>query len=163
MPAHRDIDPVDIPRVLPHMALVHKPDGQFRFRLAGTNIMQMIGRDLTGAPIDSHAGNAGAPLEGLAERVFATARPVFVTGFFKTRLDAIQNVSALFLPLSDDGTYVNMMVGTRVACLDAPRAGLNWNGAHLKISEMINVDSPADLERCCRLWESRLFGGECDE
>jgi hypothetical protein len=163
MPAHRDIDPVDIPKVLPRMALVHKPDGQYRFRLVGTNITEMIGRDLTGAPVDSHAGNAGAPLEGLAERVFTTARPVFVTGFFKTRLDAIQNVSALFLPLSDDGTRVNMMVGTRVACLDASTAGLNLNGGHLKISEMINVDGPADLERCCLLWGSRLFSGQCGD
>jgi hypothetical protein len=96
MPARGDIDPVEIPKVLPHMALVHKPDGQYRFRLVGTNISEMIGRDLTGAPVDSHAGNAGAPLEGFAERVFTTARPAFVTGFFNTDLDAIQSVSALF-------------------------------------------------------------------
>src|SRR5262249_1548268 len=101
MPAHRDIDPLDIPKVLRHMALVHKPHAQYRFRLVGTKITEMIGRDLTGAPVDSHSGNAGPPLEGLAERVFTTARPVFVAGFFKTRVDAIQNVSALFLPLSD--------------------------------------------------------------
>jgi hypothetical protein len=160
MPAHGDIDPVDIPKVLPHIALVHKPDGQYRFRLVGTNIAETIGQDLTGAPIDSHSGDAGAPLEGIAERVFTTARPVFVTGFFKTGLGAVQNVSALFLPLSDDGRHVNMMVGTRVACLDAPADGLNWNGAHLKIGEMIDVDGPADLERCCLLWESRLLWGQ---
>jgi hypothetical protein len=163
MPAHGDIDPVDIPKVLPHIALVDEPDGKYRFRLVGTNIVEMIGRDLTGAPIDSHAGHAGAPLEGVAERVFTTARPVFVTGFFKTGLGAIQNVSALFLPLSDDGMHVNMIVGTRVACLNAPAAGLNWNGAHLKIGEMIDVDGPADLEKCCLLWESRLFGGSQGE
>jgi hypothetical protein len=158
MPARRDIDPLDIPKVLPHIALVHKLDGQFRFRLVGTDITKMIRRDLTGALCDSHAGNAGAPLEGLAERVFATARPVFVIGFFKTGLRAIQNVSALFLPLSDDGTHVNMMVGTRVACLDAGTDGLNWNGPHLKIGEMIDVDGPADLERCCLQWVMQLAG-----
>jgi hypothetical protein len=163
VPAHGDIDPVDIPKVLPHIALVHKPDGKYRFRLVGTEITQMIGRDLTGAPIDSHAGNAGAPLEGVAERVFTTARPVFVTGFFQSGLGAIQNVSALFLPLSDDGARVNMMVGTRVACLDAGTAGFNLNGAHVKISEMINVDAPADLERCCLLWRSGLFCGQCGD
>jgi hypothetical protein len=160
MPAHRDIDPVDIPRVLPHMALVHRPDGQFRFRLVGTEIAQMIGRDLTGAPVDSHAGDAGAPLEGLAERVFTAARPLFVTGFFKTRLNAIQNVSALFLPLSDDGTHVDMMVCTRIACLGAPDTNLDWNGAHLKISQMINVGGANDLESGCLLWESHLYGGQ---
>jgi hypothetical protein len=163
MPAHRDIDPLDIPKVLPHIALVDKRDGQFRFRLVGTNITEMIGRDLTGAPVDSHAGNAGAPLEGLAQRVFTMGRPIFVTGFFKTRLEAIQNVSALFLPLSDDGAHVNMMVGTRVACLDAAAAGLNLSGPHLMISEIIDVDGPADLERCCLQWESRLFWGPCGD
>jgi hypothetical protein len=158
MPAHGDIDPVEIPKVLPHIALVDKRDGQFRFRLVGTDITEMIGRDLTGAPIDSHAGNAGAPLERIAERVFTTARPVFVTGFFKTGLGAVQNVSALFLPLSDDGTHVNMMVGTRVACLDAPADGLDWNDAHLKIGETIEFDRQADLERCCVQWVMQLAG-----
>jgi hypothetical protein len=159
MPAHRDIDPVDIPRVLPYMSLIHKPDGQYRFRLVGTNIAEMIGQDLTGALIDSHTGDAGAPLEGIAERVFTTARPVFATGFFKTGLGAIQSGSALFLPLSDDGTHVNMMVSTRVAGLVAPATDLNWNGANLKIGEMVNIGSPADLQRCCLQWEMQL--GRC--
>jgi len=145
------------------MALVHKPDGQFRFRLVGTDITQMIGRDLTGAPVDSHAGNGGAPLEGVAERVFTTARPIFVTGFFKTALDAVQNVSALFLPLSDDGAHVDMIMCTRVACLDAAPANLDWNGAKVKINEMINVGSPADLERCCLVWASQLLGRQYGE
>ena len=36
MPARRDIDPADIPGLLPHVSLIHKPDGQFRFRLVGS-------------------------------------------------------------------------------------------------------------------------------
>ena len=36
MPARRDIDSADIPALLPHVPLIHKPDGQFRFRLVGS-------------------------------------------------------------------------------------------------------------------------------
>src|ERR1700741_3932332 len=79
MPARKDIDPADIPALLPHVSLIHKPDGQFRFRLVGSAAVEQFGRDLTGDVVGSHGDNARetvAAVQAVCERVFASARPV---------------------------------------------------------------------------------------
>lgn len=47
-PSRGDIDPIDIPSLLPHIFMidVHYPL-EFKFRLVGTNIVEMLGMDLT--------------------------------------------------------------------------------------------------------------------
>ena len=37
MPSRSDIDPADIPALLPYVSLVHKVGGEFRFRLVGSD------------------------------------------------------------------------------------------------------------------------------
>jgi hypothetical protein len=75
--------------------------------------VQQFGRELTGDVVGSHAGNAPemvAAAQAVCERVVATAGPVFATGLYETRPGTIHNHSVLFLPLSDDGTHVNMIL-----------------------------------------------------
>jgi len=52
IPARADLDPLDIPQLLPRIALidVEQEEGrpQFRYRLAGTEIVERAGRDPTG-------------------------------------------------------------------------------------------------------------------
>jgi hypothetical protein len=48
-PARSDLDPADIPALLPYMMLVEKVDDHFRWRLVGTAAVREIGRDLTGS------------------------------------------------------------------------------------------------------------------
>ncbi|MBT5498221.1 MAG: PAS domain-containing protein, partial [Alphaproteobacteria bacterium] len=45
MPARADLDPVEMPKLLPHMALIEvRPYGQrLRVRLVGTNIVNIYG------------------------------------------------------------------------------------------------------------------------
>ena len=119
MPARRDIDPADIPALLPHVSLIHKPDGQFRFRLVGSAAVEQFGRDLTGDVVGSHVGNAPetvAATQAVCGRVFATARPVFSPGHYETRPGLIYHGSVLLLPLSDDGMRVNMIIFMRIVC-----------------------------------------------
>src|SRR5579883_2212719 len=80
MPSRADLDPVDIPWLLPHLSLVHKVSGRLYYRLVGTAIVQQHGRDLTGEPVGSYI-SGGAPekfntLQALGERVFSDACPV---------------------------------------------------------------------------------------
>src|SRR5258706_4642995 len=92
MPARRDIDPADIPALLPHVSLIHKPDGQFRFRLVGSAAAEQFGRDLTGDVVGSHVGNAPETVavpQAVCERVFTTARPVFATSLYETMLGSL--------------------------------------------------------------------------
>ncbi len=36
MPARGDINPADIPALLPHLGIIEKADGELRYRLIGT-------------------------------------------------------------------------------------------------------------------------------
>jgi hypothetical protein len=50
VPARGDLDPVDIPRLLPYIYLteIHRDPLRIRYRLVGTKVCEMAGRDLTG-------------------------------------------------------------------------------------------------------------------
>jgi hypothetical protein len=150
MPARRDIDPADIPALLRHVSLIHKLDGQFRFRLVGSAAGEHFGRDLTGDVVGSHGGNAletVADVQAVCERVFATRRPVFTPGHYETGRGIIHHASALYLPLSDDGTHVNMILFMRILFLDFHASLDRLKGARLKIVEVFDVGDAADLER----------------
>jgi hypothetical protein len=54
LPERSDLEPSDIPRLLPYLALteVHHQPLRFRYRLVGTRITEMAGRDATGRWLD---------------------------------------------------------------------------------------------------------------
>lgn len=52
MPARSDIDPVAIPHLLPGLSLLHiEPDGDARYRLAGTRVREIYGMEVTGKSV----------------------------------------------------------------------------------------------------------------
>lgn len=115
MPARRDIDPLTIPRAaLPHVFLVDvEAEGRFRYRLIGTAIVAMTGRDITGQEISAqtygqHAETVLRPFR----RVAAERRPL------AARLEASSGdvplvTESVFLPLGVDGP-VDMVLGAIV-------------------------------------------------
>jgi hypothetical protein len=138
------------------VSLIHKLDGQFHFRLVGSAAVEQFGRELTGDVVGLHGGNSPetvAAAQAICERVFATARPVFATGVYETRLGSIHNHSVLFLPLSDDGMHVNMIIFIRILFFDFRESLDSLKGARLKIGEAFNVSDAADLERRCLDWK----------
>jgi hypothetical protein len=158
MPARSDIDPADIPALLPNISMVHKVDGTFRFRLVGSAIVQQFGRDLTGNVVGSHVSNSRetvAALQAIGEHIFATARPVFATGQHETKPGAFHHISTLLLPLSNGGRGVSMIIFTRIACfVSDARASRDWlAGAPFRIGETVQVEDDADLVRRCLDWE----------
>src|SRR5271154_2797991 len=53
LPGRRDLDPADIPRLLPHVMLVEVPaGGRYRYRLIGTENVREHGIDATGRYLD---------------------------------------------------------------------------------------------------------------
>jgi hypothetical protein len=162
MPARSDINPADIPALLPYLCIVHKVDSQFRYRLVGTAAVEQFGRDLTGSLAISQVGSIPetiAAAQALAERVFANPQPIFTTGQFQTKLGALHHVSALVLPLSEDGTNVNMVIFTRVAGFSSNvRASRDWlKDAPSMLGDAVDIHDEADLERCCLDWERGCF------
>lgn len=116
LPARRHIDPLDVPALLPRIALVdvlREPSGiSFRYRLAGTEIVERSGRDPTGRrfeelyegdyldqALNTYRRIVESGLPHLSERVFPLVR-----GREFMRYDR------LILPLAEDGHTVDMLM-----------------------------------------------------
>ena len=157
MPARRDLDPCDIPKLLPYVMIVEKVDDRFRWRLVGTAVAQEAGRDLTGSIVGLYDSTpeAAAAARAIYERVFTTAHPIFATGEFKVKSGAIINMSLLVLPLSDDGADVNLALSAHVARLyfDVRAYTDRLKSARVKVHDVVVVHDAADLERRCLDWE----------
>jgi hypothetical protein len=158
MPARGDINPAEIPRVLPYIAIVQKVEGEFCFRLAGSAIARQFGQELTGDVVGSHVSNREetiAALGAVCERVSAKAHPVFSTGQHETERGVLHNVSFLLLPLSDDRRQVNRIIFTRIACFAGnAHPSREWlAGAIFKLRETVDVISEIDLASRCLEWE----------
>jgi hypothetical protein len=161
MPARSDLNPDDIPALQPYLGIADHVIGQFRYRLFGIAAAQQLGYDLSGNFVGSYVSTpeSAAALRAIYERVFATAHPVFATGEYKTKWGAILDISQLILPLSDDGTNVNMVVFTRIARFNfdvTTSIGL-LKGAPIKVCDVVDVGAAADIEKRCLDWERHCF------
>jgi len=120
MPSRSDIDPVDVPALLPFIVLldVLNDPRDFRFRLAGTHFRESVGSEVTGlligdvfpptfnAEVHYHCNNCvhrRAPLVGSGK--------LWVVG--REHVDW----EGIVLPLSPDDTTVNMLLGGAVFTL----------------------------------------------
>jgi len=112
MPARADIEPLEIPALLPIIYLVdveHAPQ-RFRVRLIGTQICAWTGRDPTGLYVDDPAYGAGA-LEAAAGYTEVTSRR---EPFYRTRPPPwpdrdFHTYEELLLPLATNGETVDML------------------------------------------------------
>ncbi len=113
IPRRRDIDPAEIPRLLPNLQLVDlvEPDHRFRYRLCGTAVTEAYGRELTGHFVE----------EVLPERRRAIAlqhyrlalegpQPIFARTQYLSRMGAELIASRLILPLADDEWRPRMLL-----------------------------------------------------
>jgi len=119
MPSRRDLDPVDIPRLLPHVMLVevHGP-GRYRYRLIGTANAQEHGLNATGRFLDEvlKGPQYRAHVLGLYDECVRERRPVYSESLFLAdKGGAIErHTKVLFMPLSEDGTAVNQVFVVQV-------------------------------------------------
>jgi hypothetical protein len=120
-PDKSDIDPTEIGPLLPHLLLLDAvpPGGAFRYRLAGTRVTQMVGREVRGLTQRELHDNATDPamVRGLAriETEYAWVARAFTGGFRTSRLavpgrDHIE-LARIILPLSAvDGAARHMVM-----------------------------------------------------
>lgn len=113
MPARADIDPTEIPKLLPLILLIDVLEtGEFRYRLTGTEIVSNFGSNVTGMTF-TEALPSGAYSEyitGLVRDVVSTGRPLYSEGTFMAEGRVNRQVRRLVLPLSDDGHMVDMLL-----------------------------------------------------
>lgn len=120
MPGRRDIDPIEMRKLLPNILLVdiEADTGRLKFRLVGTRITEMYGGDYTGQYLDETW--FGRLREQIVEAYIAVARsgdPNHSLVRF-TNCDGLEfDMERVILPLSSDGVHVDKLI----ALLDIPQ------------------------------------------
>ena len=114
MPARGDLDPVEIPELLPHIVLVDTAESlaEFRYRLFGTELCKGFGHDRTGCRF------AELPRLANFDEIYRGYWLTFTKEapqYFHGQIDSDENshirYSRLTLPLSADGEHINMILG----------------------------------------------------
>jgi hypothetical protein len=121
LPGRPDIDPVALAHLLPNLFImdVHadeEPNRRFRFRLFGTELVRIHGRDLTGRTF--HDALEPEPADGAvrhALRLVAERIPLFVAGKMRyLKQKEWLNFENCMLPLQAESGEVNMILGATI-------------------------------------------------
>ncbi len=120
LPGRRHFDPVDVPRLLPHLGLldvVREPRMRLRIRMAGTRVTDLFGPGLTGRFVDEVVPDfEGSPVERDYRRVADEGVPVWYRGKQSTtRGKTFLSIERLFLPFAEDGRVVDKILAVYLA------------------------------------------------
>lgn len=113
MPARKDLDPADMKALLPHLILVDvvPDDRRYVYRLVGTREVEMRGGDPTGKAVkDAFYAESAEESAWYLDQVVRTREPVLYRGTYQPLSTRTQREDVLFLPLSQDGETVNMVM-----------------------------------------------------
>ena len=144
MPSRRDFDPADVPALLPHLQLIDIVDGRFRYRLVGTALVDAFGRDYTGEfPDELFEGPRAKMITDVFSSVRQARQPMFLRSRYVTtkNLDLVSD--RLYLPLSGDGSGVDMILGALAFTFGTiePVAGA-WGSAQLAAAAQLELVDP---------------------
>lgn len=106
MPTRADIEPLEIPALLPQVYLVdvEREPLRFRFRLVGTRIVAWFGRDMTGKEVSER-------FAGRYREAVLTGRPVYDCLSLPGKAGRHGAYRRIVLPLAGAGGDVEMLLG----------------------------------------------------
>jgi hypothetical protein len=114
MPRRADLDPTEIPpQLLPGVTLVDvvADDRRYVYRLVGTKEVEVRGYDPTGRSVgEAYFGENAEDATKCYDRIVEVCAPVLDPVPFLERRRGYQGAESLFLPLSNDGIAVNMIL-----------------------------------------------------
>ena len=112
-PGRSDLDPVDIPLLLPSVFLVavHHDPFDLVFRLAGTVLTGCYGGELTGRSLIELPSTGVSDLFREAARTVHAGHPVLLSGPVTTLAETYRRTDHLLLPLGECPDRVDMLVG----------------------------------------------------
>ncbi|MFQ5775424.1 MAG: PAS domain-containing protein [Kiloniellaceae bacterium] len=114
MPRRADVDPIEIPHLLPHLILVDTGQtlGEFRYRLFGTEVCKGFEHDRTGVRFSDLPRIPNYDeIYGGYWRTYVDRKPVYFHGQIVSASRDYIRYSRLTLPLSVDGEHVDMLLG----------------------------------------------------
>ena len=113
LPRRADIDPLEFPRLLPHITIVEVvPDERrYVYRLVGTKDVEVRGQDPTGKSVlEGFFGPSVEDALHCYDTVVKTQQPHYDDEPYVTLDRRYSDDETLFLPLSDDGETVNRIL-----------------------------------------------------
>jgi hypothetical protein len=123
MPRRADIDPTELPgRLWPRLMLIdvvrEKDRNRFRYRLLGGDVLRALGRDPTGEYLDEAISPEAVYRDYIIKipnDVVAHKRPLYTVNVLTLPGQTVpMTTKRLTLPLSNDGTTVNMMLSAHI-------------------------------------------------
>jgi hypothetical protein len=109
MPARQDLDVLDIPLLMPHALMVDVLHDDFRFRLFGTKVVEIWGRDLTGRRLSELP--ALDMVRWIAQSYAAVRdRRQVLHDLVERPFGGVRSYERLLMPLSNDGRMVNIIL-----------------------------------------------------
>lgn len=135
MPSRKDIEPADIPHLLANIVLTdvfHDPLA-FRYRLVGTGVTAVFGRDSTGKYIDqSLYGSETERMKATFVKVVEMNAPFAVRDIAQFVGKDWMRIDGLLLPLGDRDDRINMIL----CAIDVTKA----SGAEISDRKQILLD-----------------------
>lgn len=115
IPGRQHITPDEIPALLPHVVILDYANGQYRCRLAGTGVVEVLDQELTGRAIDTDLMGPAYPswfrrLEAVRHR----GRPLSGEENLWWLGRSHRHFHWLCLPLAGDGRHVDKLM----LCID---------------------------------------------
>lgn len=119
MPRRTDIDPTEIPKLLPHVRLVDVVGpGRYRYRLVGTAAQALHGSNPTGRLVhEVLSGPIGKRIVAVYDECAVMGRAIYFEAEF-LNLDGAgchRRSKVMFTPLSEDGRKVSQVLVFQVA------------------------------------------------
>jgi len=115
MPRRADLDPAEIPDLLPHVLLIDilQEPLDFRYRLIGTTVEHHLSRPLTGLRLSELPHQQpGSVIWATLEGVVIDPRPISSRIPYVGPHRDYKVAEDVIMPLSDDGKTVNMLFVT---------------------------------------------------
>jgi hypothetical protein len=112
MPSRADIDPVEIPQLLPYVILIDvtREPLDFRYRLVGTQVCEIMRRDYTGRRFSDIPGSGKeSALWQECDAVVSSKAPMYWQTPYVDPQSSLRKVEAVLLPLSSDRVNVTMI------------------------------------------------------
>ena len=131
LPRRADIDPTEIPQLMPNILIVDIEQDPFRvrYRLVGTQIVEATGFEFTGRYLDDIVlpDDEGPFLESY-RLASASKAPVLARMKWQLDDDTVGEYDVCFLPLSDDGETVNKVFA--MECYENIQRDFSFFGGH---------------------------------
>jgi len=113
LPGRRALDPLEIPDLLPQIALldISREPWDFRFRLVGTGLVSHLGGDLTGQWMSAIPGlKPPSALFDDCHQVASTAEPSSSLRPYGGPANELFDAEDMILPLASDGRTPDMLL-----------------------------------------------------